>query len=216
MAATYQHIAELLHFVLIERFDFFRSVVGFVLRGDHLQAKTHRADVDIRRVVVPVVLRAQVRSRINRNAVIGRRLFVGVDLQVGEGCLDIDLLVLLVLVADVDAARGQQQYGKTRNYKCRQNLPHFGPPLETGAGAPKPAPRLAMPGMVTGRRPGIGISPNIAFTALSSETCALEKVHKYVWTSGNWAAMYGLPMAATIVLPAAIRNTSCSNPADAS
>jgi hypothetical protein len=33
-----------------------------------------------------------------------------------------------------------------------------------------PKPRAAMPGIVTGSRPGVGISPNIAFTALSSET----------------------------------------------
>jgi len=32
--------------------------------------------------------------------------------------------------------------------------------------------------MVTGRRPRIGISPKIAFAALTSETEAFENVHK--------------------------------------
>jgi hypothetical protein len=38
----------------------------------------------------------------------------------------------------------------------------------------KPAPREAMRGSVTGSVPRSGISPNIAFTALISDTVAVE------------------------------------------
>ncbi len=60
-----------------------------------------------------------------------------------------------------------------------------------------------MLGMLTGRWPVMGISPNIALTALNSDTLTLEKVHKYVCVSGNCEITYGLPMAATTVLLAA-------------
>lgn len=41
-----------------------------------------------------------------------------------------------------------------------------------------PAPRSAIPGMLTGKRPRIGISPKSAFTALVSDTGADENVHR--------------------------------------
>ena len=77
------------------------------------------------------------------------------------------LLVLLVLVVDIDAARGQQQQHATiERIDASDNLSSLWSSAGNGAGPPRPAPRLAMLGIVIGRRPGMGISPNIAFTAL--------------------------------------------------
>src|SRR5271166_2390758 len=106
VAAAYQHVAEGLHLVLIESFDLLRRIVGLVLRSDYLQAKAHSADVDVRGVIIAVLRGPQVRAWIDRNAVIGCRLLVGVDLQVGERSLNIYLGVLLVFVVNVNAARG--------------------------------------------------------------------------------------------------------------
>ncbi len=41
-----------------------------------------------------------------------------------------------------------------------------------------PAPRSATAGMLTGKRPRIGISPKSALTALVSDTVAAENVHR--------------------------------------
>ena len=84
VAVADQRSAEGFHFVLIKGFDLFRRIVGLVLGGNHLQTKTHSANVDVGRVVVSVFVRGtQVRAGINRNAVV-RRLLAGIHLQVGE------------------------------------------------------------------------------------------------------------------------------------
>src|SRR5271169_5716993 len=70
--------------------------------------------------------------------------------------------------------------------RCGYKGFHSEPPLDRCAGLLRPAPRRAMLGIVTGMWPVIGISPNIARTALISETCMLENVHKYVCIPGNW------------------------------
>ena len=108
VAVAHQHIAEALQFVLIERLHLLGRIVGLVLGGDHLQSKSHSAHVDIGGVAVALFIGTQVRARINRNAVV-RRLVTGIDLQVGEGSLDVDFLVLLVLVVHMNRAGGQQQ-----------------------------------------------------------------------------------------------------------
>src|ERR1019366_2230734 len=88
VAIAHQHVTEALQFVLIERLDFFWRIVGLVLGCDHLQSKSHCSHVYICGMAVPVVCRTQVRTRVNRNAVV-RRLVAGVHLQIGKGSLNI-------------------------------------------------------------------------------------------------------------------------------
>lgn len=57
--------------------------------------------------------------------------------------------------------------------------------------------------MLTGKWPGIGISPKSALAALTSETVAFEKVQMEFWIVGKSSVRYGVPMARTAVFSAA-------------
>src|SRR5271165_6319137 len=187
-AAAFEHFAILRQLVEIKGLHLFRRVGCVVLGGDNLQAEAHGSDIDVGSVLVAIRLGPGRSSGINRYSVVRRR-FAGIDLQVGKGSLYIDLLGILVLVVNVDRAGGEQHYqGSGHQPRCCSAYEgcHSDPPLNRCAGLLRPAPRTEMLGMVTGMWPDMEISPNIALTALISETCILENVQKYVSISGNW------------------------------
>jgi hypothetical protein len=81
-----------------------------------------------------------------------------------------------------------------------------------------PWPYAASPGIVTGRRPRIGISPKSALTAAVSDGGTVLNVAMYAVTAGKLRSRYGFPSATSASgLPfAASVSTACGkSPASA-